>query len=71
MDKKINVLSIDDTWDICPFKFRVFVDNRIENNTFASMEKFRYILETLKKWFGDAEYFWGDNGHMTFLCGRK
>lgn len=59
MDYKINVTLIDDTWSCCNYKWRVFVADAHTNH--------KYILETLKKWFGDAEYFW-DN---MFLCGKK
>lgn len=50
MDYKINVLKIDDTWNCCNYKLRVFV----EEKEFSHVE---YVLETLKKWFGEAEYF--------------
>lgn len=60
MDKKINVTHIDSTWSTCDYKFRVFVKER----TFANHD---YILNTLKKWFGEAEFFW-DN---MFLCAKK
>ena len=66
MDKKINVVQIDSTWRTCTFKFCVFVEEKI-----FSTERFNYVLETLKKWFGDAEYFWGEKDCMIFLCDRK
>jgi len=56
---KINVVHIDETWDICRYKYRVFVKDAHTNH--------KYILETLRKWFGAAEYFWDD----MFLCGLK
>ena len=60
MDKKINVTKIDTAWSTCEYEFRVFVEE-------YEIGKHNYILETLKKWFGAAEYFW-DN---MFLCGLK
>jgi len=66
MNYKINVTQIDSAWTVCNFKLRVFV----EMKTF-SMEYFNYVLETLKKWFGDAEYFWSEKDEVMFLCDRK
>ena len=66
MDYKINVLQIDDTWNCCNYKWRVFVKE-------YPFEKREYILSTLIKWFGAAEYFdhnW-TKGHVMFLCGLK
>lgn len=60
MDYKINVKSIGTTWTVCRYKFSVCVGD-------YPIDKHSYILETLKKWFGDAEYFWDG----MFLCGLK
>lgn len=60
MDYKLNVTHIDSTWSTCEYEFRVFVRE-------YEYSKHDYILSTLRKWFGDAEYFF-DN---MFLCGRK
>ena len=59
-DYKINVVSISETWPCSRHKFCVAVGD-------FPINKYNYILETLAKWFGSAEYFW--NG--TFLCGTK
>jgi hypothetical protein len=63
---KINVIKIDETWSTCSYKFRVFVPC-LEVGTFD------YVLDTLKKWFGEAEFFWTSprEGHTMFLCGKK
>jgi hypothetical protein len=62
MDKKINVTHIDHTWSCCNYKYRVFV-----KDYGFDMERHNYIKETLKKWFGDATYYW-DN---MWLAGKK
>jgi len=58
-DYRINVTHIDQTWPCCNYKFRVFVKRTVGNH--------RYVLETLKKWFGEAEYYWED----MYLCAKK
>lgn len=63
---KLNVIHIDLTWQSCDYKFRVFV-----RQTSYSNERFDYILKTLRKWFGEAEYYWSDHGKMMFLCCLK
>lgn len=60
MEQKINVKQISPTWATCNYKFAVTLED-------YAVSDFSYILSTLKKWFGDAEYFW-DN---TFLCDKK
>lgn len=65
MNYKINVLKIDDTWQTCRYKWRVFVAP-------YELSKHDYILNTLKQWFGDAAYFWETPGrHAMFLAGKK
>ncbi len=64
MDYRINVTHIDQTWSCCDYKFRVFVKDYV-------FSKHNYVLETLKKWFGEAEYFCGSGNETMFLCTRK
>lgn len=61
---RINVTHIDQTWPCCNYKFRVFVKD-------YNISKHDYIIETLKKWFGDAKFFWGSGGETMFLCALK
>ena len=63
-DYRINVTDIDQTWSCCNYKFRVFVKD-------YPLSKHNYVLETLKKWFGEAKFFWGSNGTVMFLCAKK
>lgn len=65
-DYKIKVTSISDKWPVCAYK--LFVSVGAED---ISMQHFSYVLETLRAWFGEAEYFWSSNGCMSFLCDRK
>ncbi len=60
MDYKMNVTEIVPSWSCCRYKFMV----RVKEYSFS---KSNYVVETLKKWFGDAEYFW-DN---CYLCELK
>jgi len=65
-DFRIKVTSIDSAWQTCNYKFRVFIENE-----YFSVERHNYILDTLKKWFGDAEFFWNDGNSQMFLCCKK
>ena len=56
--KKMNIKEIRQTWNCSSYKFIVWVDDRSD---------FAYILATLTKWFGSAEYMWNN----AFLCGNK
>lgn len=62
MDYRLKVKNISPAWHTCNYKFMV----RVDRHPF-SMERTNYILETLKKWFGEAEYFWDD----VYLCELK
>ena len=55
----IRVKKISPAWRCCAYKWCVTVETEIG--------EYKYVNETLRKWFGDVEYFW--NG--TWLCGRK
>lgn len=55
----INVLAIAPAWSCCTYKLQVWVKDAHTNH--------EYILDTLRKWFGTAEYFWDD----CFLCDLK
>ena len=59
---KMNVVRIEPTWPCCNYKWIVGVKRDV-----WSIESTNYILETLRKWFGEAEYFWND----CYLCGKK
>lgn len=60
MDYKINVTEIAlATWNR-KYKFQVWIKDH-------SFERSKYVLETLTKWFGSAEYYWGN----CYLCGKK
>lgn len=56
---KINVKEIQPAWHSCRYELQVWVEDAFTNN--------EYILQTLRKWFGDAEYMWGS----CFLCSLK
>ena len=56
---KINVTSIKPAWSSCAYNLQVCVKDAHTNH--------EYILETLRKWFGTAEYLWDD----CFLCDIK
>lgn len=56
---KINVVGIEPAWSTCAYKLQVWVKDAHTNR--------KYILETLRKWFGTAEYFWDD----CYLCDLK
>lgn len=62
MDYRLNIENIRPAWKTCDHELMVSVEG-FPCNT----ERSRYILETLKKWFGEAEYFWNN----TFLCVKK
>lgn len=59
---KMNVMRIDKTWSCCDYKWIVAIERDV-----WSVESSNYILNTLRKWFGNAEYFWDD----CYLCGKK
>ena len=56
---KINVISIEPAWQCCTYKLQVWVKDAYKNR--------EYVLETLRKWFGEAEYYWDD----CYLCSFK
>ena len=58
MSYKVNIKEIRQTWSCSNYNFIVWVNDR---------SNFDYILETLTKWFGSAEYMWGN----AFLVGKK
>ena len=62
MDYKMNITEIVPTWSCSQYKFMV----RVKDYGF-DMKRHLYIIETLKKWFGAAEYFWDD----CYLCELK
>jgi hypothetical protein len=66
-DFELNVTHIDQTWQTCDYKFRVFV----QKSSDYSNERLNYILKTLREWFGEAKYYWSDHGEMMFLCCLK
>lgn len=57
---KICVTNISPAWACCAYNLIVSVED-------CDLSKHSYILDTLRKWFGSAEYFW-DN---SFLCDLK
>ena len=59
---KINVVRISKAWSCSSYKWIVAIDRKA-----WSVENSNYIIETLRKWFGEAEYFWND----CYLCGKK
>ena len=60
-DLKIRVTDIQTAWSCCNYQYQVWIDPeyRFKNH--------EYILATLKKWFGSAEYMWGN----CFLVCKK
>jgi hypothetical protein len=58
---KINVVGIEPAWRSCAYKLQVWVDKD------TCYHNRQYVLETLRKWFGTAEYFWDD----CYLCDLK
>lgn len=63
----LNIASIEGTWSSCRFNNMVRVGGDI-----MTSERFNYVLNTLKKWFGDAEYFWSDEkGNYVFLVDKR
>lgn len=65
MDKKINVTFVRPTWDCCSYMWAIGV--RYEIGDFPA------VLATLKKWFNEAEFYWGTGkaGEYMFLCAKK
>lgn len=63
MATTLNIKEIQTSWPTCSYRLQVWIDN----STFISWEKHQYILETLTKWFGSAEYMWGN----CYLCDKK
>ena len=54
MDYKLNITSITPAWGCCNYRFCVAVGDM----PCGDLKKWRYISETLEKWFGSCEYFW-------------
>lgn len=56
----VSVERIDNTWDCCKYKYRVFVK---VHKFYASW----HLVPVLNAIFGGATYFWDD----CYLCGLK
>lgn len=67
MDYRLNITSIRPTWTVCKSAFIV----HIKETGYMDENKYQYILNTLKVWFGSASFFWYDHGKYSFLCGKK
>ena len=72
-DYNVNVTGIFPiSWS--NFKFAVHVAGFIERNgkkfclSFAHQD---YIEETLKKWFGEVEYYWAGANDYVYLCEKR